>query len=218
MYVKLSSREMPDAAPESTDLPRSRKAEQSDATRAALIAAARGLFAERGFAGVGTEEIVRSAGVTRGALYHHFKGKEGLFEAVFEDVERELTERIATEAMQSGDAWEAMHAGAAAFLDACRDPAVQQITLLDAPSVLGWERWREIGMRYGLGVVQASLQEAMNQGLVAQQPIKPLAHLLMGALDEAAMVVARAEDFEATRAEVGASIDGLLDALRVRPD
>jgi AcrR family transcriptional regulator len=214
MYVKLRIGEMADATPEP---PRSRKAEQSDATRAALIAAARGLFAERGFAGVGTEEIVRAAGVTRGALYHHFDGKEGLFEAVFEVVEREFTERIATEAMQSPDAWTAMLAGAGAFLDGCRDPAVQQITLLDAPSVLGWERWREIGMRYGLGVVQASLQEAMNQGQIAVQPVRPLAHLLMGALDEAAMLVARAEDFDAARAEVGASVERLLNALRL-PD
>src|SRR5436190_4094007 len=165
---------------------RTTKAEQSEATRSALIAAARPLFAQRGYAGVGTEEIVRAAGVTRGALYHHFDGKQGLFEAVYETVERELTEKIVNGAMTSSDAWEAMVAGTNAFLDACDDQEVAQITLLDAPSVLGWERWREIGMSYGLGVVSASLQEAMNQGLIAERPVRPLAHLLMGALDEAA--------------------------------
>ena len=117
------------------------KAEQSEATRAALIAAAHSLFAERGYAAVGTEEIVRAAGLTRGALYHHFAGKLELFQAVYEDVERRLVEQIAASAMPgAGDPLQALHAGAQAFLDACEDPAVQRIALLDAPSVLGWER------------------------------------------------------------------------------
>jgi AcrR family transcriptional regulator len=193
------------------------KAEQSQATRAALIAAARELFAERGYAAVGTEEIVRSAGVTRGALYHHFAEKRALFEAVYEDVEREVVERIASTALASArDPLSALHAGAQAFLDACEEPAVQRIGLLDAPSVLGWERWREIGLRYGLGLVEASLQAAMDAGLIAREPTRPLAHLLLGALDEGAMLVARARDAGQTRSEVGASIDRLLDALAAR--
>ncbi len=190
------------------------KAEQSQATRAALIKAARTLFAERGYAEVGTEEIVRAAGVTRGALYHHFADKRELFEAVYEDVERELVERIASSAVAAAaDPLQALHAGAQAFLDACEDPAVQRIGLLDAPSVLGWERWREIGMAYGLGLVEASLQAAMDAGLIGRQPSRPLAHLLLGALDEGAMLVARAEDAVETRRQVGASLAGLLDAL-----
>src|SRR3954467_13363653 len=103
------------------------QAERSEATRGALIAAARGLFAKRGYAAVGTEEIVRAAGVTRGALYHHFDGKQGLFEAVYQTVERELTEKIVNGAMASSDAWEAMVAGTNAFLDACDDQEVAQI-------------------------------------------------------------------------------------------
>src|SRR6266480_6781390 len=111
------------------------QSERSAATTAALVAAARELFAERGYAGVGTEEIVRAAGVTRGALYHHFDGKRELFAAVYEDVERQLVERIAASAMASaGDPMEALQAGAEAFLDACEDPAVQRIALLDATS------------------------------------------------------------------------------------
>jgi len=110
------------------------KAERSEATRAALIATARALFAERGYAAVGTEEIVRATGVTRGALYHHFTGKRELFQAVYEEVERQLVERIATSAMSSaGDPLQALTAGAEAFLDACEDPAVQRIALVDAP-------------------------------------------------------------------------------------
>jgi len=193
---------------------KSRKAEQSEATRAALIEAARSLFAQRGFKAVSTEEIVQRARVTRGALYHHFRGKEDLFRAVFEQVEAELTEQIATQAMTTADPWEAMRAGAQAFLDACLDPAVQQITLLDAPSVLGWEQWREIGQRYGLGLVQASLQAAMDGGQLAPQPVRPLAHLLMGALDEAAMLVARADDVAATRKEVGETLERYLAGLK----
>src|SRR3954453_14090288 len=114
---------------------RKTQAERSEATRGALIAAARPLFAERGFAGVGTEEIVRAAGVTRGALYHHFSGKDDLFRAVFEQVESEVTERIAEGALSDPDPVAALRAGAEMFLDACLEPEVQRIVLIDAPSV-----------------------------------------------------------------------------------
>ena len=170
----------------------------SEATRSALVSAARPLFAERGFAGVGAEEIVRAAGVTRGALYHHFDGKAGLFEAVYEEVEVELAERIATGALgrlggpAGGDARRRGDVPAA-----CTEPEVQRIALIDGPSVLGWDRWREIGAAHGLGLIEASLQAAIDAGVIAPQPVRPLAHILMGALDEAAMLVARAEDPEA---------------------
>jgi AcrR family transcriptional regulator len=195
----------------------SAKAAQSEVTRAALIAAARGLFAERGYAGVGTEEIVRAAGVTRGALYHHFAGKKELFEAVYEDVERQLVEQIAASAISSAtDPLEALHAGAQAFLDACEDPAVQRIALVDAPSVLGWEQWREIGLRYGFGLVRATVEAAMDAGLIERQPVDALSHLLLGAIDEGAMLIARADDGGRTREEVGATVKRLLEALPPR--
>ena len=192
------------------------KAKQSEATRAALVAAGRELFAERGYGGVGTEEIVRAAGVTRGALYHHFDGKKDLFRAVYEDVERELVEQIAGVALSAGDPVAALRAGAQAWLDACEEPAVQRIALLDAPSVLGWEEWREIGMRYGFGLVQGTLQAAMDAGQLEVTPVKPLAHLIVGAVDEAAMVIARADDDGRTRREVGESIERFLDHLAPR--
>jgi AcrR family transcriptional regulator len=195
----------------------SAKAAQSEVTRAALIASARGLFAERGYAGVGTEEIVRAAGVTRGALYHHFAGKKELFEAVYEDVERQLVEQIAASAISSAtDPLEALHAGAQAFLDACEDPAVQRIALVDAPSVLGWEQWREIGLRYGFGLVRATVEAAMDAGLIERQPVDALSHLLLGAIDEGAMLIARADDGGRTREEVGATVKRLLEALAPR--
>src|SRR5437660_9560242 len=223
MHVKLDDhtpedQEAGEAGPADAAHSRTLKAEQAEATRAALIAAARALFAERGYAAVGTEEIVRAAGVTRGALYHHFAGKQELFQAVYESVEQQLVEQIAASALAgASDPLEALRAGAQAFLDACEDPAVQRIALVDAPSVLGWEQWRDIGLRYGLGLVQATVQAAIDAGQIDPQPVAPLAHLLLGAIDEGAMLIARADDGGETRAQVGASVVRFLDALRTKP-
>jgi AcrR family transcriptional regulator len=189
------------------------QAERTEATRAALIAAARRLFADRGYADVAMEEVVAAAGVTRGALYHQFGGKRELFEAVFEQVEQEITEDIAVKALSGRDPLDALRAGARAFLDHCLDPEMQRIALLDAPAVLGWERWREIGGRYGLGLTEATLAAGIEAGVIAPLAPRPLAHLLMGALDEAAMAVARADDPEAAREEMVTVLDGLLDGL-----
>jgi AcrR family transcriptional regulator len=195
------------------------QSERSEATRTALIAAARRLFAERGYAGVGTEEIVKAAGVTRGALYHHFPGKRELFDAVYEQLEIELAQRIAAGALEANAAspLEAMRAGAKMLLDACVEPEVQRIALLDGPSVLGWDRWREIGAAHGLGLIEATLRAAMEAEAIAEQPLRPLAHVLMGALDEAALLVARAEQPEQMRTEVGRTLDFVLDSLSSGP-
>jgi AcrR family transcriptional regulator len=191
------------------------QAERTEATRTALIAAARPLFARRGYAGVGTEEIARAAGVTRGALYHHFDGKRELFEAVYEQIEVELAERIASGALEANASspLAAMRAGAEMFLRVSTEPETQQIVLLDGPSVLGWDRWREIATEHGLGLIEATLQAAVEAGEIDPQPVRPLAHVLMGALDEAAMLVARAEDAEKMRAEVGQTLAALLNGL-----
>jgi AcrR family transcriptional regulator len=191
------------------------QAERSEATRGALVRAARSLFAEHGYAGVGTEEIVRAAGVTRGALYHHFDGKRDLFEAVYRQLEAELAERIASGALaaNAGSPLEAMQAGAEMFLQACTEPEAQRIVLLDGPSVLGWDRWREIASEHGLGLIEASLTAAIEAGAIEAQPVRPLAHVLMGALDEAAMLVARSEDSARMREEVGRTLATLLTGL-----
>jgi AcrR family transcriptional regulator len=191
------------------------QAERREATRAALIGAARELFAARGFAAVGTSEIVSRAGVTRGALYHHFTDKHDLFRAVYERVEQELTERIVTEVPLAGadDPVVVLRRGTARFLDACLEPEVQRIALLDAPAVLGYEVWREIGERYGLGLIAAALQSAVDSGALSAQPVRPLAHVLLGALDEAALYIARADDVAAARREIGETLDRLLTAL-----
>jgi AcrR family transcriptional regulator len=188
-------------------------AERTEETRAALVAAARELFAERGYAGVGTEEIVRAARLTRGALYHHFTGKKDLFRAVYEELEQQLVQTIAAGASSAADPLEALRLGARLWLDVCEDPAVQCIALLDAPAVLGWEEWREIGLRYAFGLVQAELEAAMDAGLIERQPVRPLAHLLLGSIDEAGMLIARADDGGQTKREVAVLVDRYLDAL-----
>ncbi len=190
------------------------KAEQADATRTALVAAARRLFTERGYAATSTNEIVERAGVTRGALYHHFSTKDELFRAVFEQLEDEVTKRVAEEALRGGDPLEQLRLGSRAYLDVCLDPAVQRVVLVEGPSVLGWETWQEIENRYGYGLVVAGVETAMAAGLVDAQPVEPLAHVLFGALTEAGMVVARAEDPRTARTEMDAAMDRLLDGLR----
>src|SRR6266536_738155 len=188
---------------------------RSEATRRRLVTAARALFGARGFAEVGTEEIVRAAGVTRGALYHQFRDKADLFAAVAEEVEAEIAERIADAAgaEAAADPVGALRSGARLFLDACAAPEVERIILLDAPAVLGWQAWRDLAGRYGLGLVQFGLQSAIEAGAIVPQPIAPLAHVLIGALNESALYVARAEDPAAAREQCVAIIDRILHGL-----
>ncbi len=196
-----------------------RQAARSASTRAKLIRAARALFARNGYAGVATEEIVRRAGVTRGALYHQFPAKEDLFLAVYEQVEQELTEHVAGMLSEFASPFAAMRAGIRAFLEACRAPEVQRIVLIDGPAVLGWERWREVAERNGLGLMQAVIRAAIEAGEIAPLAVEPLAHLLMGALDEAALLVVRdpaATDSVARTFE--RLVDGLLIAAPARDD
>jgi AcrR family transcriptional regulator len=194
------------------------QADRSATTRAALVRAARLLFAEHGFAGVGTETIVAAAGVTRGALYHQFADKTELFEAVYEAIEEDLDSRLGRQVAAAGasDPIEVMTLGANAWLDACSEQEVQQIVLLDGPAVLGWQRWREIGMRYGLGLIEGLLTHAIEVGRIPPQPVRALTHVLVGALDEAGLYIARAEDQTAASAEMRAVIAALLAGLAER--
>ena len=187
---------------------------RSEATRRQLVTAARALFGARGYASVGTEEIVRAAGVTRGALYHQFRDKADLFAAVAEQIEAEIAERIAADAAgAAADPAGALRTGARLFLDACAEPEVERIILLDAPAVLGWEAWRDLAGRYGLGLIQLALQTAMDAGAIVPQPVIPLAHVLIGALNECALYVARAEDPPAAREQCAAIFDGILRSI-----
>lgn len=195
---------------------RTRRAEYAEATRVALLDAGQELFAERGYATTSTEEIVRRARVTRGALYHHFAGKAELFRAVVERLEEEGMNRIAAQAFSSSDPWEVITRGADAFLDVCLEPKVQRILLLDAAAVLGWETWREIDARYSLGLARRALEGAMEAGAIERQPVEPLAHMLVGALHNTAHFIVESPDPVAARLEAGAIVRRLLEGLRPR--
>lgn len=191
------------------------QATRSAETREGLIAAARPLFAEHGYAGVGTETIVRAAGVTRGALYYHFTDKTELFAAVFEAVEAEISQRIgeAVARADQSDILDVMRVGAKAWLDSCADREIHQVVLVDAPAVLGWSRWSEISNNYNIGLVRALLEQAIAVGRVPKQPVDVTAHTMLGALREAALYLARAENPKRARREAGQVVDRLIQAL-----
>src|SRR5919204_2574755 len=176
------------------DVKRTRREEHTEATRKALLRVARDFFTRYGYDGAKTEQIVRRARVTRGALYHHFTGKKDLFREVVEQLEGELVGKVASVAIGRTDIWATAVASLRAFLDACMEPAVQRIVLLDAPSVLGYDTWREIDERYGIALIRSMLEEAMAQGVIHRQPVDALAHVMLGALNEGALVIARSND------------------------
>ena len=198
------------------EVKRRTQADRTAATRAALIAGARALFADRGYADVSTPELATAAGVTRGALYHQFGDKRGLFLAVVNAVEADVTVRLAELVAASGatDPASALHAAVDAWLDACEDPEVRRVLLVEAPSVLGWEALRDVALDHALGLTEALLQAAIDAGSLEPQPLRPLAHLLIGALDEAALYVEGGGDRGETAAALHRVLDGLLGPPR----
>ena len=189
--------------------------ERTAQTRAALLTAARRLFGAEGFAEVGAERIVREAGMTRGALYHQFADKTDLFAAVLDEVEAEIAQRVAgaVAGFDPADTTGMLLAGAGAWLDASAEPDLQRIVLLDGPSVLGWDRWREICLRHTVGLIAALLQDGIDRGSLAPQPVLALTHVLVGAVDEAALYIARADDRAAARADMDLVLRRLTLAL-----
>lgn len=169
------------------------KAERALATRARLVAAARGLFAAQGYAATGTEAILAAAGVTRGALYHHFADKQALFAAVCEDLHGEAEAAIETDADAQGAAFEGVIAGCLAFLDFMARPQVRRILILDAPSVLGWEAWNEMDRRHGFGLLVEGVSAAVAEGSLAGDP-ETLAVMINGALNYGVVWAGQAED------------------------
>ncbi|WP_068277822.1 TetR/AcrR family transcriptional regulator [Aldersonia kunmingensis] len=200
---------------------RARRAAQAEATKEALVAAARKLFVTKGFDDTSTDEIVAAAGVgTRGALYHHFADKKALFEAVVLDIEQELLRNVAAEftVTDNAGAFDLLQQEAHAFLRACLSPDVQRILLIDGRAVLGWQRWREIESRHGVTVMRALLEQASKDGdLAAGVPIDVLANILLAALDEAALFIATSGGSTAAHDEAVAGMNVILDGLRTRP-
>jgi AcrR family transcriptional regulator len=192
-----------------------KKVAQGASTRATLIETGRALFGARGFADTSIEDIVAAAGVTKGAFYHHFSGKEDLFREVFEQTEREISERVAPTFVEP-EPWDALVEGCLATLDAHLDPAARRITRLDARAVLGWEVARGIESRYGAVQLRGALRQSMHHGVIERLPLGPLAQMLHGALTEAGFAIADAPDADAARREVGELIVRVLDGLRPR--
>lgn len=197
--------------------PRGRRtqADRSAATRDALIAAARRLFGEHGFADVPTDSIATAAGVTRGALYHQFADKVALFDAVLDAVEADIAGRLAGEVAAAGasDPVEAIRHAVRAWLAMCTEPEIQRIALIDGPSVVGWAHWREVCQRHVFGLAEALVARGIEEGRIRAQPVRPLAHVLMGASDEAALYVAEAADQDVARAAMIAVLGQLIDGM-----
>jgi AcrR family transcriptional regulator len=197
------------------EIKRRTQEERSAATRDALISAARRLWGQRGYAEVGTPEIAKEAGVTRGAMYHQFTDKAALFGAVVEAVELDVMTRMATVVASSGATTpaDAIRAAVDAWLDVSGDPEVRQLVLLDAPAVLGWAGFRDVAQRYSLGMTEQLLTEAIRAGQLVDQPVRPLATVMIGALDEAAMAIATADDPKLAREEIRFVLRRLIDGM-----
>ena len=199
------------------DAPRSLRAEQVEATRRAVVASARNLFARSGFAATSIEEIVNDARVTKGALYHHFTSKDDLFRVVFEEIEQELATKAVTAAEGAVDPLDQLELGFGAFLDAALDSDVQQIVLIDGPSALGWDTFHAIDEQYGYAAVLYTLEAAVASGQLEPLDVETLAHLLLGAMTNAGMLVARSEDPTQMRTAVGGILHRILEGLGQRP-
>src|SRR5580658_5851521 len=193
---------------------KSKRLAQGEATRSDLLGAARELFGERGYGATSVEEIVARAGVTKGALYHHFSDKESLFKAVFEQVEREVSDQAVAEFLQP-DPWQALIVGCRLWVEAHLAPDVRQIVLNDARSVLGWELARAIETRFSTVAVRGALRKAMSAGVLMRQPLRPLALMLTGALSESCLYVAESDDPATALEEVSGLIATMLSGMRV---
>ncbi|MCL4254460.1 MAG: TetR/AcrR family transcriptional regulator [Anaerolineae bacterium] len=190
------------------------KAQQREATMKKLIQIARDIFTRDGYAHTATEEIVQLAGVTRGALYHHFGSKEGLFQAVLASVQQDVAERIHQVADQELDSWEQLTRGCIAFLEASLDPQVQRIMLIDAPAVLGWSLWRELDAEYSMKSLHEVLSELMDKGQIAPLPLTALTHLLSGAMNEGALWIAQSDNPQQALQQASEALTHLITRLR----
>jgi AcrR family transcriptional regulator len=193
-----------------------KRAAQGRATRGHLIEVATRLFAEHGYEGTSIEAVLSAVGVSRGALYHHFAGKEALFEAVVSAVSAQVTVDLTEVIRDCADPVEAMRTASLAWIGLAADPVVQRVVLVDAPSVLGWDRWRAMDDGRTLGHVRLLLQAVSDSGRLPSELVAPFAHMILAALDEIALVVARAPDSKAAVAEGRMAVEALLDRL-LRP-
>lgn len=197
--------------------PRRTQRERSETTTLELIDAARALFAEQGFSATKLEDITELAGMTKGALYHHFDGKSALFRAVFER-EQERLVQVSVEAFsRRRDPWRGFTDGCLAFLEASMEPAVARITLFDAHAALGWDQMRRIEDAGSLAMMIVGIDMAIEAGRIRSQPAEPLARLLFGAVCEAAMATVRAPDPPTCLRDTTKALRRLLDGIALDP-
>lgn len=201
-----------------TDRPADKRLEKGQETRRAIVETAMRLFAERGYAAVSIDAVLAACEISRGALYHHFSSKDALLEAVFEAVEVDVTAKVmASAAGAGGGAAQAVRAGCEAFLDLTQDRAVRQIMLSDAPSVLGWDKWREIDERHAFGLMKAALEPAAKEAGISAQLVDAFAHMLLASLSEIALMIAQADDAAEALKNGKAAIRELLGRILARP-
>jgi AcrR family transcriptional regulator len=194
---------------------RSRRLEYSESTRHALVDSAVHLFTKRGYAATSLDEVAKRARVTKGALYHHFSGKQALFEAAFDTVESTVMTRLAEIIVGPGDPWDRAMNGIRHYIDICLDPSYQRIVVHEAPVVMGWERWREAEDHFSFGLVKAGIQALVDGGEIdGDLPVDVTARLLFGTLTAGATLIARADDPKKASAEVSTTIIKMLERLR----
>jgi AcrR family transcriptional regulator len=189
------------------------RVEKGRATRERLVAAARDLFGELGYEGTSIDAILAQAHVARGALYHHFPTKEALFDAVLDRVVADIADTVAAAARAAPDPVASLRAGCTAWLEMALDPRVQRIVLLDPPAVVGWTRWREIDQQHTLGGLRANLALIAAQGKLAGTDVDLLAHMVLAAVNEAALMIARADDPERALVTGQTAVATMIDRL-----
>ncbi|WP_028662016.1 TetR/AcrR family transcriptional regulator [Saccharomonospora saliphila] len=213
MVTPKSERE---SRPEAVEA-RSRRDDHAESTRQALVDSAVALFAERGYAGTSLDEIAKRARVTKGALYHHFHGKQAVFEAAFDAVETRVKRRIEALLRRPEPPWDRALSSLRAFVASCLDPAYQRIALHEGPVVMGWKRWREAEDHYSLGLIRQCLRDLIDAGELAAVPVEISSRLLLGTLCSAATEIAHSAEPERVAAEVEQAVLGLLDQVRLTP-
>jgi AcrR family transcriptional regulator len=186
--------------------------ERGQATRARLIEVATRLFATQGYDGTSIEAVLAASGVSRGSLYHHFPGKDALFLAVLEAEGARLGVQMQAAIQDAADPIEMLRIGCVTWIRQAGDPVVQQIMLIDAPAVLGWQRWRELDEPM-LSAIRDALGYAADTGAVDRQHVDVFAHIVLAALNELAMMIARASDSAAALKAGESGIDAFLDRL-----
>jgi AcrR family transcriptional regulator len=196
----------------------SRRLEYAEATRQALVDSAVELFTERGYAGTSLDEIAKRARVTKGALYHHFSGKQAMFEAAFDAVETRVMGHLGAIVGGPGQPWQTAMAGIEAYVRVCLEPSYQRIVIHEAPVVMGWQTWRACEERYSFGVLRAAVESLVDAGEIADMPVEITTQLLFGALSSGARAIAGASDPERVGAEVAHAVSRVLAGLRRRTD